>query len=428
MPEPQPEPGPTSDSPSSSRRTEQERLRSAETMASTDAVWANSLPPASTDSDDRRYVSPRWPLWLLIFLFLLVMMRVTIPYLAEQVAYSSARGKQRAEAEAAATELDGLKLAELSRAYQLVSKRVAPSVVHIRVAGYARAAGADEFGWLFRRETHEGSGVIVDSDGFVVTNAHVVQGATDILVSLSDGREVAADIMGVDVLTDLAVLQIRAGELIPAEWGDSDELEVGALVWAVGSPFGLQRSITSGIISAKNRGGMTSRYQDFLQTDAAVNPGNSGGPLVDAQGRVVGINAAIVGDSYQGIGFAIPSNVVRDVYQGLREKGRVDRGWLGVGLDDVSPELAQRLGLKSQAGALIVEVHTDPRNRSPAQRAGLRREDVIIRWNGAPVRDSTSFSLMVAQTDPDTTVEAIVIRRGQRLSLSVTVGRRPSIR
>jgi S1-C subfamily serine protease len=362
---------------------------------------------------------------LLLFLFILLIIRVTTPYLAEQIAYSTARGRQRAEAENASVELGRPILAELSRAYQMVSQRVAPSVVHISVAGYSRAGQADEFGWLFRRETHEGSGVVVDKDGFLLTNAHVVEGATDILVSLADGRQVAADIVGVDAPTDLAVLHVQAGSLIPAEWGDSDALEVGALVWAVGSPFGLQQSFTAGIISAKNRGGMASRYQDFLQTDAAVNPGNSGGPLVDIRGRVIGINAAIVGESYQGISFAIPSNVAKNVYLNLRKKGRVERGWLGVGLDDVSPEQAREIGLEGAGGALIVEVYKDPQNPSPAQRAGLLRGDVVVRWNGAAVRDFTSFSLMVGQTEPGTTVEVIVIRDGSPLTLDVTVGRRP---
>jgi S1-C subfamily serine protease len=411
--------------PPTSRRTEAERLHAAQTVASTAAESGESMPPADVIANKRALVTPRWPLMLLLFLFLLLIIRVTAPYLAEQIAYSTARGRQRAEVETASTELNRPILAELSRAYQMVSKRAAPSVVHINVAGYSRAGQADEFGWLFRREMHEGSGVVVDKDGFLLTNAHVVQGATDILVSLSDGRQVAADVIGIDAPTDLAVLHIQAGDLIPAEWGDSDMLEVGALVWAVGSPFGLQQSFTAGIISAKNRGGMASRYQDFLQTDAAVNPGNSGGPLVDIRGRVIGINAAIVGESYQGISFAIPSNVAKNVYLNLRKKGRVERGWLGVGLDDVSPEQAQQMGLESTAGALIVEVYTDPLNPSPAQQAGLLRGDVVIQWNGVAVRDFTSFSLMVGQTEPGTTVGVIVVRDGQRLTLDVTVGRRP---
>ena len=187
--------------------------------------------------------------------------------------------------------------------------------------------------WQYRWETGgQGSGVIIDPAGYILTNYHVVRGANEIRISLSDGRKVDANLVGRDAATDLAVLKVAADGLLAAEWGDSNDLEVGALVWAVGSPFGLQRSITFGILSAKNRAGVAGTvYQDFLQTDAAVNPGNSGGPLVDARGRVVGINTAIVGEAYQGISFAIPSSVARGVYERLKTTGRVERaGWVSV--------------------------------------------------------------------------------------------------
>jgi S1-C subfamily serine protease len=319
-------------------------------------------------------------------------------------------------------------LEELSQAYQLVSKRVGPSVVHINVVSSTPSSRVDEFSWLYRWEAQGlGSGVIIDPEGYILTNYHVVRGAAEIRVALSDGREVDAKLVGKDPATDLAVLEIEAPQLVAAEWGDSDELEVGALVWAVGSPFGLQRSITCGILSAKNRAGMAGRvYQDFLQTDAAVNPGNSGGPLVDARGRVVGINTAIVGEAYQGISFAIPSSVARVVYDRLRTTGEVERGWLGVGLENVSESLARQLGLERAVGAYVVGVYSDPSRSSPARQAGIRPDDVIVRWDGVPVEDAASLSRMVARTDPSSTVEVVILRRGQELTLLVEVGRRPT--
>jgi S1-C subfamily serine protease len=221
-------------------------------------------------------------------------------------------------------------------------------------------------------------------------------------------------------------LHVPANNLAAAEWGDSDRLDVGSLVWAVGSPFGLQRSITSGILSAKNRAGMAGRvYQDLLQTDAAVNPGNSGGPLVDAHGRVVGINTAIMGESFQGISFAIPSRVARQVYEGLKKDGHVERGWLGVGLGDVTEELAPQLGLSNPSGARILAVYTDAAQPSPAQKAGLRADDVVVRWNGLAIADAAALSLSVARTEAGSTAEAVVVRAGKTFTVKIVVGRRP---
>jgi serine protease Do len=221
-----------------------------------------------------------------------------------------------------------------------------------------------------RESSGQGSGVIVDAAGYIVTNYHVIRDATEIEVGLSDGRRLGAQLVGTDSATDLALLRIDADRLTSAEWGDSERLEVGSLVWAAGSPFGLQRTITFGIISAKNRAGVAGNaYQDFLQTDAAVNPGNSGGPLVDEQGRIVGINTAIVGEVYQGISFAVPSNVVREVYERLRLEGKFARGWLGVEMDEVTDELADRLGLHVPQGAYVVKL-VDIIGSSPARSGG----------------------------------------------------------
>lgn len=349
------------------------------------------------------------------------------PALVERFEYAISRGRQRAEMEVASTGLANLGLDSLSKQYQMVSKRVGPSVVHINVTSNAPVAPGDELTWRYRWETSgQGSGVIVDSGGFILTNYHVVQGAKAIQVSLSEGRKLQAEIVGRDPATDLAVLRVTANNLLAAEWGDSDRLDVGALVWAVGSPFGLQRSITCGILSAKNRAGVAGRvYQDLLQTDAAVNPGNSGGPLVDAQGRIIGINTAIMGESYQGISFAIPSSIAKRVYDRLKTDGRVDRGWVGVGLDDVSESTAQQLKLKSTSGARVVAVYTDAASPSPAQQAGLQPDDVVVRWNGTAIRDAATLSLSVAQSEIGSTADAVVIRRGETLTVRVMVGRRP---
>lgn len=349
------------------------------------------------------------------------------PQLAERLQYSLARGRQRAESEVAAAQLANLGLESLSRQYQLVSKRVGPSVVHINVVADMSTDSVGDLTFRYRGEANgQGSGVVVDPAGYILTNYHVVQGAKEIHVSLSEGRRLKAEIVGRDPATDLAVLRVPANNLLAAEWGNSDELDVGALVWAVGSPFGLQRSVTSGILSAKNRAGVAGRvYQELLQTDAAVNPGNSGGPLVDARGRVVGINTAIMGDAFQGISFAIPSSVAQRVYERLREKGNVERGWLGVGLDDVTEEAARRLGLESTDGARIVAVYMDGTAQSPAEQAGLQSDDVIIRWNGTPIRDAAALSLRVAQTEIGSAAEARVIRQGLEITVRLLVGRRP---
>ncbi|MCA9267859.1 MAG: trypsin-like peptidase domain-containing protein, partial [Planctomycetales bacterium] len=226
--------------------------------------------------------------------------------------------------------------------------------------------------------------------------------------------------------TDLAVLKIEADELIPAEWGDSDQLDVGSLVWAVGSPFGLDRSITSGILSAKHRRGIAhSAYQDFLQTDAAVNPGNSGGPLIDSQGKIVGINTAIIGDSFQGISFSLAGNIARDAYEKMKRSGRVPRGWLGVALAEVTEELQAELGLENTQGVYVPSVLGEESIPSPARRAGMQASDVIVRWNGEPIDAPLTLSRQVAATAIGSTVEVIVIRDGKETPLQVVVGERP---
>ena len=369
--------------------------------------------------------------WFLVALAVLLFVKFVAFDVVEQFQYSITKGRQRAELEAAKEGLAQLPLAQLSTAYQLVSKRVAPSVVHINVASSFALGGRDErdsrFQHMYPETRGQGSGVIVDEEGYVVTNNHVVADTTAIHVTLSDGRDVIGKVVGIDPLTDLAVLKIEATDLEAAEWGDSDQLEVGALVWAVGSPFGLQHSITFGILSAKNRAAMAgTAWQDFLQTDAAVNPGNSGGPLVDAHGRIVGINTAIVGNAYQGISFAIPSSVARQVYENLRTSGRVERGWLGAQLGDVTTEVASAFNLSVNRGAYVVAVvTTDARNPSPAQLAGLRPGDIIVKWNGQPINDGGILTRLVAATKIGSDAEVTVVREGREVTLTVHIAERP---
>jgi len=364
----------------------------------------------------------------------LLILQYLVPYLLERYHYAITRGRQQAE-------YDGLKempLDSLSKAYQMVSQQVWPSVVHINVRSVHERELPNEFAQLFgpqRRELRgQGSGVIVDPQGYIVTNYHVVLGdyhvvlgAREIQVSLSDGRVLSARIVGVDALTDLAVLKIDGDNLVAAEWGNSEDLQIGALVWAVGSPFGLQRTITFGILSAKHRSGMAGEvYQDFLQTDAAVNPGNSGGPLVDAQGHVIGINTAILGESYQGVSFAIPSSIARDVYQRLKTTGQVARGWLGVQLREVDEEDMLRYGLSDRKGAFVARVVDEGDIPCPARDAGIQVGDIVISWNGKPVTKPAELIRLVAMTDTGTTATMVVLRRGRRISLRVSVAERPS--
>jgi serine protease Do len=369
-------------------------------------------------------------LWLVTMVAVMLGVYNLVPRLAEEINYGLTRGRQRAQYELAREQLQDKPLEGLSAAYQLVSQKVGPSVVHINVESKTAGDVAEamtRFHKFPRDFSGQGSGVIVDGEGYIVTNLHVVRGAEKISVSLSDGRRVPARLIGIDDETDIAVVKVDAGRLIAADWGDSARLEVGALVWAVGSPFGLERSVTAGILSAKHRAGMAGTpYQDFLQTDAAVNPGNSGGPLVDAEGNVIGINTAIVGESYQGISFAVPSSVAHSVYQRLRDKGRVLRGWLGVQLGEVPPDVAEKLNLLSGRGAYVAGLVDQLGFTSPAAAAGVAKGDVVISWNDKPITSPSSLSNFVAQTDIGSTAKVLVNRGGKELTFEVKVGERPT--
>ncbi|MDB2318622.1 trypsin-like peptidase domain-containing protein [bacterium] len=257
------------------------------------------------------------------------------PEMVERYQYSSTRGKMLAEYDFAVENLGKRPLTDVSNAYQMVALSVRPSVVSIN-------AIKDGSGRV--EENGMGSGVIMSTDGFILTNQHVVRGADSILIQLHDRRQFVATLVGEDESSDLALLKIEAPDLIPATWGDSEQVNVGSIVWAIGSPYGFQHTVTSGIISGKNRpGDINHPTQSLLQTDAAVNPGNSGGPLVDAQGRVIGINTSIFGDSFQGISFAVPSETAKFIYRELSSKGTVTRGYLGVKPVEVKHRDAMRL-------------------------------------------------------------------------------------
>ena len=265
-----------------------------------------------------------------------------------------------------------------------------------------------------------GSGVIIDSSGYILTNNHVIADADDIQVRLPDEREFAAKVVGKDSKTDLALIRIEeAGTLPVAEMGDSDEAEVGSWVVAIGNPFGLEMTVTAGIISAKGRMIGSGPYDNFLQTDAAINPGNSGGPLFDLDGKVIGINTAIFSRSggSMGIGFAIPVNMAKTILEQLKRDGRVTRGWLGVRIQSVTRELAQALGLERHHGALVASIEPN----SPAQLAGVKAGDVIVRFDGQAVDQMKELPAIVAATPVGKTVAMDVVRHNRPLTLNIVV-------
>jgi serine protease Do len=368
-------------------------------------------------------------LWLLSFLAVLLAISYLVPLIAENTQYAITRGKQRAEHDFAVEQLPGSPLAQFSQASRMVSQVVMPSVVHIST----QSSGPEllTMPMIGRRmpaipADGQGSGFVVDRGGYIVTNHHVIRDARDITVTLADGRRVAGRIIGVDLDTDLAVLKVEATDLTPVEWADSERAEPGEFVWAVGSPFGLERSITSGILSAKNRAGLVgTAYQNFLQTDTAVNPGNSGGPLVNTEGRVIGVNTAIVGEAYQGISFAVPSSVARQVTDRLMAEGMVRRGWLGVRLEVMTEQHSKDLGLADNSGAYVADVVRTGPGLSPAAEVGIEPGDVVLSWNGTPVRGPADLSNLVAATEIGSVARVVVSRRGNTLAFDVRVGLRP---
>lgn len=318
-------------------------------------------------------------------------------------------------------------IVETSRAFSEIAGAISPAVVNISTTKIVRRDATpffeDPFFDFFNpfrdfkaprkwKEQSLGSGVIVSEDGFIITNNHVIEQADEIRVTLLDKRSFKAKLVGSDSKTDVAVVKIDAKNLPTIKWGDSDRLQVGEFVLAIGNPFGLSHTVTMGIISAVGRANVgIADYEDFIQTDAAINPGNSGGPLVNISGELIGINTAIFSKSggYQGIGFAVPSNMAKLVMGQLEQKGKVTRGWLGVTIQEMTPELAQKFGLRNSVGALVGDVAKG----SPAEKVGIRRGDIILEFNGKKVHDVGNLRNMVAQSKVGSEI-TLVIRRGDK--------------
>ncbi len=270
----------------------------------------------------------------------------------------------------------------------------------------------------------QGSGVIVSPDGYILTNNHVIDGAREVTVTLPDKREFKGRIIGTDPKSDLAVVKIDAENLPTVTWGDASKLQVGEYVLAVGNPFGLNSTVTLGIVSAVGRGHMgITQYEDFIQTDAAINPGNSGGALVNTKGELVGINTAIFSQSggYQGVGFAISTTMSKPIYESLVKTGKVVRGYLGIGIQDLNQNLAKSFHVKDAKGALVSDVKED----SPADKAGLKQGDVITEYQGFPVEDAVVLQRLVTRTAVGSKVPLKVIRDGREQELTVTIGEQP---
>jgi serine protease Do len=275
-----------------------------------------------------------------------------------------------------------------------------------------------------RRDSNSlGSGFIVSDDGYILTNNHVVQGADEIIVRLNDRRELEAVLIGADPSSDLAVLKVDADDLPTVELGNSDKLDVGEWVVAIGSPFGFDYSVTAGIVSAKGRSLPNENYVPFIQTDVAINPGNSGGPLFNLDGQVVGINSQIYTRSggFMGVSFAIPINVAMDVAEQLKSKGKVSRGWLGVVIQEVNKDLAESFGLDRAAGALVVQVV----DGSPAENSGLVSGDIIVKVNGKDVQLSSDLPHLIGRLRAGDTAKLSVVRAGKRKTIDVEIGALP---
>jgi serine protease Do len=333
---------------------------------------------------------------------------------------------------------------DLANAFVEVAKKVQPSVVSIRSERTVTVSPGEGFGEDFfkgtpfedffkghggspggppmkRKQMGEGSGVIVDAQGYILTNQHVVAKADKLTVRLSDGKEFKGTVRGTDPRTDLAVIHVEAKELPVATLGDSDKIQVGEWAIAIGSPFGLEETVTVGVISAKGRTGLgTGTYEDFLQTDASINPGNSGGPLCNIEGEVIGVNAMIIQPG-QGIGFAIPINLARKIMLELIKEGKVVRPWIGIGLQDLTPELMKAFNTEEKEGAVISQVYEG----SPAEKAGLKVGDIVVDIDGTKIKNSQDVVREVLKKEVGRKVQFIVIREGKRVEFSITTEEMP---
>lgn len=362
--------------------------------------------------DERRSANRRTLMLLAGLVFLVGL--IAWPSFMSRVQYARTRAELAAIRDAASQ----AELRSVGKMFTTLARIIGPTVVNVTSKRRITTV-ADEIAALrglpAAGTTAEeyGSGVIVESSGVIVTNYHVVANSQEIDVALADGRRVPARLLGADPATDLAVLRIDAGEMPSAGWGDSDTVEPGEMVWAIGNPFGLDRTITYGIVSAVGRRGVVeSPYQEFLQTDAAINPGSSGGPLVDVHGRVIGITTAIVGKDYSGVGFAIPSNAARKVCQEIVEDGYVERGYLGMSLKSSPPEVF---------GVLVAAVEPG----SPAALAGIEPGDLVVSYDGERVAEPAGLVLHLTRTPIGERVPLGVVRAGREENVLVQIGRRP---
>jgi S1-C subfamily serine protease len=377
-------------------------------------------------------------IYVFLILLLITALIYGVPTVVERSGYAWESGRARAATEAI-EKLDKAGVIERSSAmFRLATAKVSPAVVNIAnlktvkvgnpLNGRPRGPLAERNRGTMRVPSETGSGFIIDAKrGFVVTNHHVVREAEEIIVRLTGGGQYPGKVVASDPKTDLAVLQIHAPMLVAAEWADSDKIDTGDWVLAIGSPLQLDMTVTAGIISATGRNNMPfmarDAYQDFLQTDAALNPGNSGGPLVDLNGRVVGVNTAIITQSGgdEGLGMAISSNLARRVVDDLIQHGRVARGYLGVALEDVSGERAKQLGLPVSQGAMITEVEPG----SPAESAGLKIDDVVVKFDGRPIPDRSTLRARTSVTTAGTKVPIQIYRAGKSMDLTAKIAELP---
>ena len=302
----------------------------------------------------------------------------------------------------------------------------APAVANVYTKRLVRDSAAEGTRARFRVSTNFASAVIIDADGYLVTNYHVVAEAAEIRIQLSDGRVAEPETVGIDRETDLALLKVDLGTLPAVPLGSSSQLRIGDVVLAIGNPYGLTKSVTQGIVSATGRGLLNLvTFENFIQTDAAINAGNSGGALVNARGELVGINTAVLAQDSgtEGIGFAIPVDLVRGVVDQIKLNGRVIRGWMGLSPDDLTSSERDALGLDDNTGILLESVHQG----GPAAAAGLQRDDVVLSINGEPILSRRQALLIAAGTEPGDQVEIIGMRAGERFQVTVTAGERPEI-
>jgi serine protease Do len=378
--------------------------------------FAEPPPPRPTTPPLRRGF-----VWVLMLLCLLTAVVYGVPYMLDQIGYAYETGRARAATEALEKLDQSGALARSSELFRLATHSVSPAVVHIRTQTFAKQGGGMALG----------SGVVMDrANGYVVTNEHVIRGAD--LITIRVGRtELLGDLVGSDPKTDLAVVKVKGSVPMAASWGDSDKLEAGDWVLAIGSPFGLERTVSAGIVSATSRNnlglGLQESYQDFIQTDVAINPGNSGGPLIDLRGRVVGINTAISVTSPQegggqGIGFAISSSMARRVVEKLIKSGKLIRGYLGVLPQAISPDRARQLEVPGEEGAQISTIMPG----SPAEKAGLKVDDVITAIDGKPVADPAGLRVRTFTLEAGSEVPVKFIRDGKEQTVTASIAEMPS--